>query len=260
VLGAAASVSPAPGPSGGRRDPGAVQALVSAETAAAQEALDAVGTVSPGVAALLARIAAARAAHADLLAAAAELRAPGVLRTSASPASGAGGIPSPAPLPGTAPADPALGASATPSPGGTPASGTGSLSDATGAALTALTAGEHAAVYAYGAVVARVAPPDRARARDAWAWHTARRDVLEERLLAAGIQPPVAAPAYDLGGTLTTTRAVALAATVEDRLATLGARTVAAATGADRSDAAEGLVAGARRAAAWRGRPEALPG
>jgi Domain of unknown function (DUF4439) len=71
----------------------------------------------------------------------------------------------------------------------------------------------------------------------------------------------VSAPAYDLGaGALTSAGAVALAATVEDRLATLGARAVAAATGEDRSDAAEGLVAGARRAAAWRGRTTALPG
>jgi hypothetical protein len=159
---------------------------------------------------------------------------------------------------------PALGTpSATPSPARPAAAPTGAagLSDAARAALTALVAGEHAAVYAYGAVVARVPAHERDRARDAWGWHMARRDVLEERLLAAGIQPPVAAPAYDLGArTLTSAGAVALAATVEDRLATLGARAVAASTGTDRSDAAEGLVAGARRAAAWRGRTNPLPG
>ena len=88
----------------------------------------------------------------------------------------------------------------------------------------------------------------------------ARRDVLEERLLAVGVQPPPAAPAYDLGPALTDAGAATLAATVEDRLATLGARAVAATTGPDRSDTAEALVAGARRAAAWRGRGVSLPG
>ena len=112
-------------------------------------------------------------------------------------------------------------------------------------------------------MVARVAPQERGRARDAWASHMTRRDVLEERLLAAGVQPPAAAPAYDLGTPVTpvtSASAATLAATVEDRLATLEARAVAATAGADRSDAAEALVAGARRAAAWRGRPAALAG
>lgn len=252
---AALGATPSPSPSGRPPLPrGDVRSLVRAETAAAQEALDDVRVVTPGLAALLARIAAARATHADLLAARTGLRIPAALRTS-SAAPPTPTPPSPAPLPGAAPALP----SPTQSPSGVGATANG-LSDAARDALAALIAGEHAAVYAYGVVVALVPPRARDRAREAWSWHMARRDVLEERLLAAGVQPPAAAPAYDLGTAPSAAAAAALAATVEDRLATLGARTVAATSGPDRSDAAEALVAGARRAAAWRGRGTSLPG
>jgi hypothetical protein len=230
-----------------------VAALVSAETAAAQEALDDARDVTAGLAALLARIAAARATHADLLTAKAGLRRPPTLRTSSSAPQGAVRA-SPAPLPGAA-------AAPVPSDAGSAVGAAqGGLSGAAREALAAVTAGEHAAVYAYGAVAAVVAARERDRAQDAWSWHIARRDGLEERLLAAGVRPPAAAPAYELGAPLSATAAAALAATVEDRLATLGARTVAATSGPDRSDAAEALVAGARRAAAWRGSGDALPG
>src|SRR5204863_575107 len=103
ALGAAAASGPgpssdpptpsaAPTPSGSARPPSVVDlpGMVDRERAAAQGALDDVGPVSPGLAALLARIAASRAVHADLLAAREGLPAPGVLRTS--PASlGTGG-------------------------------------------------------------------------------------------------------------------------------------------------------------------------
>jgi hypothetical protein len=263
ALGATPSPSPSPSlsasPGPARAD---VRRLVSAETAAAQDALDDVRVVTPGLAALLARIAAARATHADLLAARSGLRIPTTLRTSsAAPQQGA--PPGPVPLPGAAPAAlPSDSPAASPaaSPSDSLASDANGLSGPGHEALAALTAGEHAAVYAYGTVVALVAPRERARARDAWNWHMARRDVLEERLLAAGVQPPSAAPAYDIGKVTSAAGATALAASVEDRLATLGARTVAATSGPDRSGAAEALVAGARRAAAWRGRGSALPG
>jgi hypothetical protein len=251
-----------PTPSASRAVRPDVRGLLGAETAAAQEALDDVRAVTPGLAALLARISAARATHTDLIAAKAGLRVATVLRTSPSAPVPAPVQQSPAPLPG---GPPSAGTPAGSPSAGSPSAGlaAGALSHPAREALAALTAGEHAAVYAYGTVVARVSPQERNRARDAWSWHTARRDVLEERLLAAGVQPPVAAPAYDLGtpGTvLGAGGATALAATVEDRLATLGARAVAATSGADRSGAAEALVAGARRAAAWRGRGTPLPG
>jgi hypothetical protein len=220
--------------------------------------------VTAGLAALLARIAATRATHADLVAARARLRPPGVLRTSPAGASASGPGAAVVPLPGVAPAPSVAGPSAvpaaTPSPSGSPGAQARTLTSAARDALAALTAGEHAAVYAYGLVVAWVAGAERDRARQAWSWHLARRDTLEERLLAAGVQPPAAAPAYAVAGSLSPAAAGTLAATVEDRLATLGARTVATTTDADRADAADGLVAGARRAAAWRGRGVALPG
>jgi Domain of unknown function (DUF4439) len=252
---AALGAAPSPSPSGSPPVPrGDVRSLVHAETVAAQEALDDLRVVSPGLAVLLARIAAARATHADLLAAKAGLRIPAALRTSSSAAQAAA-PPSPAPLPGAAPP---VGSPSDSSSGAGPAAD--GLSDAAREALAALTAGEHAAVYAYGVVVALVATRARDRARDAWSWHMARRDVLEERLLAAGVEPPPAAPAYHLGTAPSAAAATALAATVEDRLATLAARTVAATSGPDRSDAAEALVAVARRAAAWRGSGLPLPG
>jgi Domain of unknown function (DUF4439) len=235
--------SPSAAPSPSRSTAPTVAGLADRERSAAQAALDDVPAVSPGLATLLARIAASRAVHADLLAARAGLRAPGALLTSRRTAvEGAGSTPAqpPGPLPVAVP--------------------TVSLAPAARDALVALTAGEHAAVFAYGAVVARVAEPDRERARQAWSWHVARRDVLEERLMVAGLQPPAAVPAYDLGPLASGRAAGTLAATVEDRIAALTAPVVGTTAGADRSDAAEALVAGARRAAGWRGHGEALPG
>ena len=104
-----------------------------------------------------------------------------------------------------------------------------------------------------------MSPGRRQAARAAWSWHLARRDLLEERLLAAGVQPPVAAPAYDVGPAPDASGAARLAATVERRLAGLGVRAVAATEGDDRREAATGLIEGARRLAGWTGRPETLP-
>ncbi|MGZ4604405.1 MAG: DUF4439 domain-containing protein, partial [Kineosporiaceae bacterium] len=296
----------APGPRAARAR---VQAVIDGEVAGAQDALTDVLLVTPGLAALLARVPASRATHGDLLAAKAGLRPPGVLAApppagsatapaltpSGATVSGANAItspgqPSPAgsstspagsvagPVPTlavptavaptssspTGAAAPAPAAVSSPSGGTQPTAPTGSpaarLPPAGADALAALTSGEHAAVYAYGVVVARVAERDRARARQAWAWHLARRDVLEERLLAAGLRPPAAAPAYAIGPLPAPGAVVTLAATVEDRIAALVVRAVATTTGADRADAAAALVAVARRAAAWRGRGASLPG
>jgi Domain of unknown function (DUF4439) len=275
------SGSPTRSASSGGPDP---TSMIDRERSGAQEALDDVVAISPGLAVLLARIAASRMAHADLLAGRTGVRMPGVLHTSpparapatarAVPTTADGALPAPtaslaaaAPLPSPSPSASGPATLGTPS---TPTSGSASppesatvqpaLPQAARDALAALTAGEHAAVYAYGAVVARVNDRDRQRARQAWSWHVTRRDLLEDRLLAAGLRPPAAAPAYELGPLTSAVAAVTLAATVEDRIAVLTARTVAGTTGADRSDAAEALVAAARRAAAWRGRGEALPG
>jgi hypothetical protein len=219
--------------------------VVAAERDAARAALVDVQHASAPLAALLARIAGARAAHADLLAAAAGARTPGPLApvVSATP-QGA----SPRAVQPAVPAGPVA------------APGTLELAPGAREAIFALTAGEHAAVFAYGLIAARVPPGRREQARAAWAWHLTRRDLLEERLLAAGVQPPVAAPGYDVGGVPTARGASRLAATVERRLGALAVRAVAATQGDDRREAAAGLVEGTRRLAAWTGRPETLPG
>ncbi len=254
---ASPSASGSPSPSRGQdRD---LAAAVAAEHAAAGAALDDVQLASPLVAALLARIAAARAVHADLLAAAGDLPLPGEV------------APATVRAPATQPARPVAPAAADPTPtigGSSPDAGSppGPLERGTGLespareALVALTAGEHAAVFAYGFVAGRARGRDRALARDGWAWHLARRDQLEERLLEAGVQPPAAAPAYDLGKASGASAAGQLAGRVEDRVARLAARAVAATAGQDRADAATSLVAAARRAARWRGRTTPLPG
>jgi hypothetical protein len=269
--GPAPSPTPGTGPSasGGSPAPERLGVLARDESTGAQAALDDAMAASPMVAALLARIAAARAAHADLLSAAAGLRLPGRLV----PAGVAVGIPAAAPGPDAAAPGPTPSPSAAlplppppvgvqPSPAAPPSPSAGVAVLAAGAreALVALTAGEHAAVFAYGLVAARVPGPQRARARAGWSWHLERRDQLEERLLTAGVEPPVAAPAYDVGGAPTPAGAVRLAATVEQRLAALTVRAVSATQGDDRREAAAALVEAARRTAAWTGRPQALPG
>ncbi len=263
--------TPAPGvsPSGSTPAREGLAAAARAEVLGAQTALDDVLATSPAVAALLARIAATRAAHADLLSAAAGVRLPGQLAPSrqaiaaapSTPAADPTGAAPPGADAGPLPPPPAPVASPTAaSPGANASVGVPALAATAREALVALTAGEHAAVFAYGLVAARVPAKQRDRARDGWSWHLARRDQLEERLLAAGVEPPAAAPAYDVGGTPTAAGAARLAATVEQRLAALAVRTVAATQGEDRGLAASSLVAGVRRAVAWSGRSQALPG
>ncbi len=259
-----AAASPSASAAAAARRPDAA-GLAGAEFEAARQALTDAQATSPGLAALLARIAAARATHADLVSARARLRPLPVLAVSptsasATPGSAASVVPTPATMPaaagptaaaaaGSLPGSSASGAGAAPGVSATGGPGTSltpgpipagaALRAPARDALAALAAGEHAAVYAYGvdrrARRVRVTGPG---ALAAWNWHVTRRDELEERLLDAGVQPPAAAPAYQLGAAPDAGAAVALAATVEDRLAQLAAHAVAATTGADRSDAA----------------------
>ncbi len=271
-----ASPSPSGSPSRRQGRERELAAAVAAEHAAAGVALDDVQLASPLVAALLARIAAARAVHADLLAAAGDLPAPGGVAPAPVPTGTAPGVAVPSPTaaaptptgtvssPGLVPLPTATTSppASSPSPASTAATASAAapLSTAARDALATWTTGEHAAVFAYGVVVARVRGGDRARARAAWAWHVARRDVLEERLLAAGMRPPAAAPAYSLDAVSGPGAAVRLATTVERRLTAVAVRAVAATTGDDRRQAAASLVEGARLAAAWSGRTQPLPG
>lgn len=128
-------------------------------------------------------------------------------------------------------------------------------------ALQKVLAGEHAAVFAYGALAARLAGSDRDAAITAIESHRARRDELAERLRAQGADPVAAAPAYRLPTRLTgAADARRLATDVEERIADLYGQLVAAADGPLRVAAARALAGAAVLAATWSGRTAALPG
>lgn len=202
--------------------------LPAVEAAAATTALTWVGRTSGGMARLLASLAAAHAVHARRLAAALGQPLP----------------PLPTPLTAASTA---------------PASVT--LSDDAASAVTAALQGEHAAVYAYGFVAARLTDRARAAALAALAEHEAAVDDLSDVLRAAERPVPAAEPAYRLPRPVTTPAEVqALALEVEERLATLHAGTVAASEGGVRILATDLLVRTASRAATWRGAAVALPG
>ena len=129
-------------------------------------------------------------------------------------------------------------------------------------ALQAALAGEHAAVYAYGVVGARLqGHPDERAAVAAYNTHRQRRSTLTRLVAGTGAQPTAAAVAYDLGGPVATAPAARrLAGLVETRVAATYADVVGAADGAVRRAAAGWLADAAVRAASWSGRPAAFPG
>ena len=129
-------------------------------------------------------------------------------------------------------------------------------------ALQAALAGEHAAVYAYGVVGARLqGRPDERQAQSGYDAHRQRRSTITRLLTGAGATPTPAAAAYDLGGPVSTsTAARALAAGVETRAAATYADVVGAATGAVRQSAALWLADAAVRSTGWSGRPATFPG
>jgi hypothetical protein len=233
-----------------------VPATIGAEWRAAQQALDDVAITTPATAGLLARIAAARAVHADLLAAASAAAAPADLVPT--PTTSPGPTSSPTGSPAGSPTETATG-----SPTGTavPTTNAVGLDGVAAAALSSQLAGEHAAVFAYGLITARSSGARQTTARALWQAHRARRDALESRLAEAGLSPPAAEPAYDVGPVPTTPDQVnTLAARVEDGLAAVALGVVTTTTGQVRSDAAADLIRAARRAAGWRGTAVPLPG
>jgi len=129
-------------------------------------------------------------------------------------------------------------------------------------ALQAALAGEHAAVYAYGVVGARLqGRPDERLARSGYDVHRQRRSTISRMVTEAGEVPTAAAAAYDLGGPVSTaTAAVALAVLVETRTAATYADVVAAASGTVRQSAALWLADAAVRATTWSAPPAMFPG
>ncbi|MFI6415165.1 MULTISPECIES: DUF4439 domain-containing protein [unclassified Streptomyces] len=128
-------------------------------------------------------------------------------------------------------------------------------------AARAVVAAEHAAVYGYGVVGARVGAARRAEAGASHAAHRARRDAAARTVRDLGGTAPVSAPAYALPFPVPDEEAaVRLAALLEDRVAGAYADLVRASGGALRRDAAAALREAAVRAVRWRGGGVAFPG
>lgn len=125
--------------------------------------------------------------------------------------------------------------------------------------LTALLEAEHAVVYGYGVLGARLDEDTRRLALLAYDSHRARRDQLAARLRERGGDPEPPPPAYDVA-VATTADALALAVRLEEGLAQRWRDLVA---GTDerplRQLAVAGLTECAVRAAQWRRRAGVSP-
>ncbi|MGW2182271.1 ferritin-like domain-containing protein [Streptomyces sp. NPDC001732] len=128
-------------------------------------------------------------------------------------------------------------------------------------AAQAALAAEHAAVYGYGVLGARVAEKRRAEARAAHHAHRARRDVLARTVRDLDGEPVAALAAYALPFPVADpAAAVRLAALLEDRVANVYSDLVRAAEGPLRREAADALREAAVRAVRWRGSGVPFPG
>src|SRR2546423_1377019 len=146
-------------------------------------------------------------------------------------------------------------------PGGPPGSAV-RMSAATDALAAALAA-EHAAIFGYGVVGARLTGAATGQAREAESAHRARRDKLVVQLTKAGTTPPAAPPAYALPLAVgDAAGAQKLAVQLEERTAAIWRTALGPTTGGDRELAPGALVDCAQRAARPRGatRPEARAG
>ncbi len=129
-------------------------------------------------------------------------------------------------------------------------------------ALQAALAGEHAAVWAYGVVGARVVARRVGEAGTALDEHRVQRDILDALLRSMGTEPVVAEAAYALPLPVrTSSSALALAVLLEERLAALYGDVVSASTTRPvRVLAVAALRDAALRAAQWRGGSVPFPG
>ncbi|MFE0457898.1 ferritin-like domain-containing protein [Kitasatospora sp. NPDC058965] len=228
-------------------------AVAAAERTTAQGRLADLQAASPELARLLASVAAAGAVHAVRLGDQTPLTVPGDAPTGAASAA--------APSSNAAsPNTPSAGSAAAKAPAS--AAAPAPLSPESVAVLQAALAAEHAAVYAFGVVGAKIPPgPKRDDARACYAVHQARRDGWQRTLAAAGATPAAAAPGYRLPFPVPDANGAAkLAAEVESRLLAVYADLVAGTTGALRMTAATALRECALQCNHWGGSPGALPG
>ncbi len=108
---------------------------------------------------------------------------------------------------------------------------------------------EHAAIFGYGAVGARLDPATVPHALQAEAAHRTRRDALLLALDARGASAPVAQPAYTLPFPVTDqASALRLAVTIEERTAAAWRAALLDTTADDRKLAVEALIDCAVRA------------
>jgi len=108
---------------------------------------------------------------------------------------------------------------------------------------------EHAAIFGYGLVGARLDAATVGLAAAAETAHRSRRDALVLRLSAKGFQPPVAEPAYAVPGPVTDQpSALRLAVLIEERTAVAWRAVLAETEGDDRRLAVEALIDCATRA------------
>ncbi|MGA5823389.1 ferritin-like domain-containing protein [Kitasatospora sp. NPDC094028] len=159
----------------------------------------------------------------------------------------------------TAPAAPPTAA---PSPSATPTTTPGPAPAAVLTALQGALGAEHAAVYGYGVVGARL-PDDQQRtdARTALAAHEARRDAWQRLVTGLGATPAPAAAGYQLPFPVTDAAAAGrLAAHLETRLTTVYADLVAALPAPHRPAAATALHECAVRARRWGAPGQPFPG
>nr|WP_280727663.1 ferritin-like domain-containing protein [Kitasatospora sp. MAA4] len=129
-------------------------------------------------------------------------------------------------------------------------------------ALQAALAAEHAAVYGYGVIGARIpAGPKRDDARTVYAAHQARRDAWHRILGAGGATPAAAAPGYQLPFAVPDAATAAkLAAYIETRLTGVYGDLVAGTAAPLRISAATALRDSVLQANHWGGASTALPG
>lgn len=222
---------------------GTPAALAALERQTAQARLTDLAAARPPLARLLASVAASDVLHAVALGDTTPPVAPPPAATTPTEAPTAPPSDQPTASPSAGPsADPAAAAAVT------------ALQGALGA--------EHAAVYGYGVVGARL-PEDQQRtdARTAYAAHEARRDAWQRLIGSLGATPAAAAGGYQLPFAVTDAAgATKLAAHLETRLTTVYADLVAAVPGPQRGTAADALRDSALRAHRWGAADPAFPG
>jgi hypothetical protein len=122
-------------------------------------------------------------------------------------------------------------------------------------------AGEHAAIFGYGALGAHLTGPALALAQQAEAAHRARRDALLVRLSSASPAPPAADLAYTLPFPVTDqSSALKLAVGIEERTGAIWRAALAGVGGDDRRRALDALTDCALRAARFRRAAGETPG